>query len=1745
MNQKFTKNLAKRFLLVLTLLVSILSVNAQLIRYPSSAAAITRGLDSTTLTVRIDFPAGCTNPLVTVNLGATNTPGIVQYIPGSLAVVNGTGLAITSPGYTITQSNISNLSSPVFAVSPNPTAGTFITFTIKRRANCGTAGATKDVVIVAGGCNFTEADASVNTYNLLAPALTIVPSAALINVNVGATYNRTISVTNGGNGCLDTLGFWVTYPTAGSLQLNSLRIGATTLTPVFQNADSAYYKVTGTFFGADNLLCNGETVVFTENITVLKCNATTNYGAAWYEHISTTACQAPTTTVGIIMSSELPSLSASMALLPAVYLNYCLKADEQKTQIIKIKNTGAGTATNIDVIFTAGGSVYFDTTLVWNVRNNAGTIIGTVSNFRDPYSGIPFYNASCVVNNAIQASYRGTLSASAIIPGNDSITIEIPTKVTNLTCPANNCAQTNGFNISAALFYKSQCATSNFIFPATYIAPGGGSTGFGTTAITAPLNVNGFIPNNTFTLDLNYSYYNYNNLDGTGITYLAIPLAGTSMKPNGTATLGVPSYPMTFVNDTLFIQLQQFAYQLGYFMSIPLIADCGFLPPIGSGGGEKTLDILGFNKYAGCGDFQKIYCGSKKVVIHCPSGPGTCPTGGATPVSFSFNRISLGLPDNNSDNIPDPTGSLNMALIKVDRSVNGDTLQGKWNIVIRPNVAVSDPNFGANIPYVYIDADIRGAGADPLAVGYLTALPNAQVTIYPAGGGAAINCTVSPTILLAGSFAHYEMGTACRGGFWQANDSIVVKANYTINAYNGYKTFGSVPVNQAGSYEFKTKNEVYSAYTQKLTQQTAPIAGQTYTCDHYDEINTVSFISFGGGISGSLDGCSGLFSGQSGQSIRNSEASGVFPYEYRNFYVPKKYRVTVMPGAKIVPTSAYFIDAGNPISPANITQIGDTVEFNNLQIFYTPYGGSIVPPNGGTNAIQVYYKVKADCATTTGLYYGDMVVTGAGNGVNTPALPTPWVSNVSASAYAYDYKAPQPVISSNGTVFSTDGTASWNVVVQNQSNTTAADFSWFYITPNGLTNIVVKEGATVITPVSSVYQLGSLAAASSRTFTVTGKINSCSKDSMIVNYGTTCDVYPTAAEIISSRNCNRSTTLILDNYPSQIQLIVAKQPVLPGNTVPLCTVNTAEFVINSALGGFVDNPQFLVAPPTGAIITGAQIEYPLGSGNLQTIAPFTTTPFYTYRVEDHPALTAAWGTRGLPGTIENPLPAGRQAKLIVSFTTDCNFTSGSRLQVRQQGSRPCGTLIPTALGYNNIIRTEPISILGAGGTGSFPILTTLTPTIVGCNTATVGGSLIPLLVNSTASDTVVINLPEGIIYQTGSFTTTSGLTIVAGYPQVLAGIGTIIKLKVPAAVAVGVNLTYQFNIKTTATSGCGNFAILQEVERSFAPLLCNGIACPNASKAIIGSDVKGLVIDKFTLGGLSLTNLTPGGLNLSAGQTASLRLSLKNESATLVIPANSLQVQFYCGSNASFGSPIGTPKVFNSAAIATGAAAFADFSVFLPSPACANNVGQCVWAVITPSASNCTCDEVATSICPLLPIDFENFTAKPVSNFAQLNWKVSNDFTAKHYEVEHSIDGRTYKKLATIPSTNAGAYSYLHTTPSVNNFYRIKALDIYGVTNYSVYRQVNFSKGSDGITVYPNPSEGTNKVANVKFPLSLYHKAAQVLIYAADGKMVLNTNIKSLEQVEQFNIANLANGVYNIIVKSESDTYNTKLIVSK
>jgi Secretion system C-terminal sorting domain len=1705
MSRNSTDYIKKYFVLFIVTIFFIRNPStAQIISYPVTAESITRGLDTTLLTVRIDFPV-CTNPFVRIDLGATNTPGVIEYIPSSITKLGGTATL------NITESNISNLQAPQFSVN-STTAGEYIIFSIKRRANCGVAAATKDNILVSGSCDFKELDPNINTYNLLAPALTLIAPPALSNVNLTSSYNRNITVTNGGNGCLDTLGFWIKHNT-GEAILNSLKIGAITISPIFQNADSTYFLISGTTLSSDKLFCNGESIVLTENFTPLKCNAITTYGDAWYSHYNL-ICESDIATSGITMNNNVPNLVAS---IPAANrFDYCFKG-ESKIQTIRIVNTGTGPASNIELSLrnhvpgSFTGLNYFDTTAVWNVKNKNGVIIGSVSNFTNLYIAYP-YNATCV-QTAILNEGKGKLSSNIILAGADTLYIEVVTKTVNLGCSALACTYDaiGHVGIQTQLSYKNQCGSGSYV--ENYKTVLARNYTYFQYTVENVSDIDGYGVNSNFTLNFYFSSFNtMNHPSGNGTTRLAIPLLGTSLSPAvSTVTFNSWSLPVYVVNDTMFVGPfpQNVPYIYGS-LTIPMQATCGTA-------GLKDINAFFLNQYDACSPVLKMSCRQSTIFVHCPT---PCVDGGATPVSFNLRRINYGGVDNNNDGKPDASGSINLALIKDHRSVNGDTLEGKWAIKIFSNNNILDPNNGVDFNYVYVDFElgINGIGQP----GTVNGLPNSKAEVWRSGSNIG-NLIVSPTII--GTKAHYEYSAATLPlGVWQTGDSIAIVANYTVNQYNCDRYGKS---NQAGFDLFITKNIVYSTYTQKLTPQSAPVTNETYTCDKYNDYNQMSRIwispwMYAGQV---INGCNNSIEAGIRQYTRNQEGGAIFPYEYRNFFIPDTMKVQVPSGVSYRANSAYFSVPANAIANANVYQVVDTLYFINLKNFYTPYGGTIVPLDE-TEDKYIHFSVDRNCNTMPGTYVASTNTMGIGNGVNTPSTNYQYIYPLTQTL-GYIYNAPQPVLSGGGTVISSNGSANWNVVLQNISNNTSASFTYFYLTPtNGITNIVVKEGATIITPdANGFYQLGNLNASATRIFTITGDAKNCFKDSMKVNQGWGCNSYPI---VFNPQICNQTTWLKVENYQSQIQLTVTKQPTIPN--IPLCNNETVEFVMNSAQAAFADNPVFIVTPPTGLNITSGEIEYPLGSGNWQTITPVIGGGLYTYVIEDHTQLQTLWNNKGLPGTLDYAGIDQRQVKLRINFSTTCDFTSGAKMTVQQRADKPCGNTIPISLGYNNIVRTDPINITGAGGVGAMSFNLTLNPNTINCGIVNIGGSVTPIGASTTASDTVVVTLPAAVTYS-GSFVGAPNASYISS--TLGAGGTTILKIKIADGITPGTVIPYSFNVIPNVNSGCGNFTIVSESERSFTPLSCGVTLCPNTPKVIIGSANNTITVDRPDI---QIANFSLLSGNFAPNNTIGVNVIVSNVSTTAAAPANSMLVEFFCGSNVT---PFAVQPFPN--AIPANGSSNVNMTISIPNtPMC--NIGDGIKMVIRPSALSCVCEPTSTPLPGLfLPIVYKNFTAERVNNTSLLKFEIEQAVVNTNFIIERSADGINFNSIGTLTSTATTNYSYIDMNPilSANNHYRIKVINTQGGVAYSEVKLVKFAK-KDKIEIYPVPA---NSNLNIVLSEALVKKPIAIALYNTQGQEVLKTNINRAAPTELINISKLSAGVYHLKISTDNKVVTDRSII--
>ena len=109
-----------------------------------------------------------------------------------------------------------------------------------------------------------------------------------------------------------------------------------------------------------------------------------------------------------------------------------------------------------------------------------------------------------------------------------------------------------------------------------------------------------------------------------------------------------------------------------------------------------------------------------------------------------------------------------------------------------------------------------------------------------------------------------------------------------------------------------------------------------------------------------------------------------------------------------------------------------------------------------------------------------------------------------------------------------------------------------------------------------------------------------------------------------------------------------------------------------------------------------------------------------------------------------------------------------------------------------------------------------------------------------------------------------------------------------------------------------------------------------------------------------------------------------------------------------------------------------------------------------------------------LPIELLSFEAKRTGEYkSRLEWATLSEVNNEYFELEHSLDGVEFRKIAEIDGAGHSQvqidYAYVHEEPAPGlNYYRLKQVDYDGVYSYSDIRTVYFEPTYE-VEVYPNP----------------------------------------------------------------------------
>jgi len=179
-----------------------------------------------------------------------------------------------------------------------------------------------------------------------------------------------------------------------------------------------------------------------------------------------------------------------------------------------------------------------------------------------------------------------------------------------------------------------------------------------------------------------------------------------------------------------------------------------------------------------------------------------------------------------------------------------------------------------------------------------------------------------------------------------------------------------------------------------------------------------------------------------------------------------------------------------------------------------------------------------------------------------------------------------------------------------------------------------------------------------------------------------------------------------------------------------------------------------------------------------------------------------------------------------------------------------------------------------------------------------------------------------------------------------------------------------------------------------------------------------------------------------------------------------------------------------------------------------------------------------------LPVKLNSFSGVREGNKNILNWQTANEVNNKGFELERSIDGREFTKIAVINSkatngTSNGANDYSYTDEKyfgATNYYRLRQLDKDGkatLSNVVVLKSAQITKAQIS-RIFPNPvQEKLNVVLNT--PTS---ERVTITISDLVGKTITQKFVETVQGDNniQFNTVQLAKGTYLIKVYSNTNT---------
>lgn len=1194
-------------------------------------------------TVQIDVLNTSGGNLTGITIGIVLPTGIT-YEASTVANIN---------GYSVAEQSITNLSSIVLSSNNIPT-DSLMSFTINVLADMSAITFQKSGGVFRNNVTLNYSTGSVNqqsnAYNLFYPVLSITsinPSSQ--SVNSGDVVTRDVTIVNGGNGRVSAFTLDDIYGTG--LDLQSVNVGSLNATHDTISLSGTDFSGIGNF---DNYFNSGESVTVTETFLASGCNASTITSTIvdkWGCGAST--IQSLNSYASISLALKTPSISVSTT----NELSSCFANGGGSTQTITLTNNGLGKSVNttLDIYKSTGGGYNQNIFSRIDENNITYQILGGASGTLTPattYLTTATGSYSCLGANPVG---RVILNIPDLDPS-EQITITFVTYHCNISVCNNELVEGWAYSLD----YEDFCAVNTY--NKTAVGQNENSTNMAIFTET-PMDIN-----DGETKEFTYTITSYSNDLPVG--------TNARLKVDFTLPLGVSYSNLDFYHNGLWSPAS-LVYNTGTnvvtaYYELPTPSNFNILKS------ELRLDLTGNCAMSGavagpvnvvmnisyisdntCAIETPFICDETvSVDLHCPSGD-VCE--GISFNDFTITRTSFGQPDNNQDGLPDASGSLDLAKIKVNRAMYGDTIRGRFVGAVKTSATHPSWSYAYASQVLEKGTYLSAIGAsvtvyDSSAATYITA-NSVPVTTSTSGLNKTYTYDISPASLVASN--------ASFSGFtYVSGDSIWVNADYKVTT-----NIGDAVMQLGSTNEFYTGTSAF------------PSSGNRYQCGYFNDNYTLIGYYFYNSSRNrfTINSCSKQvyqdFFLSIGNCCDNYEGGNLFPSEYRNWghlltatvNVPANYTVSN------VFTKIYRTKATNSSVTENyynlnaVSQVGQLYTYN-MEAVYDGFGGTVNLSDDGFSG-RMYMTLEPNCDVPISTYQD---VTWRFNFQESNFIGGGTSGFIDASSPDQIRFTP-PVISLNSDNPIQDGltkSVTWDLKLSTSTNV-SADNTWIHIkNPSGgltITSVVDDGTGQPLTKVGDIYQLGTISNSGTIDLSITGTYSNCVQDYITVYAGYECTGYP---DLFENFRCGfTSKGLFVEPKAPQMQVTLVGT-----NVGTVCSdVVEIELDVSSVKFASIDSMVVTITPSTPGIMTfqasSGQFLYPL-SGAYGAIAdPTVSGNDYIYHIVN---LNSTIAANGLPGVLDL---ANNHFKLKFNMVLDPAFESGNHVDISIDGQSICGQAI--------------------------------------------------------------------------------------------------------------------------------------------------------------------------------------------------------------------------------------------------------------------------------------------------------------------------------------------------------------------------------------------------------------------------------------------------------------------------------------